>query len=68
MKHLFYTTIGSNHCSKGSRENKFAFWVMRLLPAKAPKRRYIEIFVRLGNTAGQDASAHKNVNLFLREP
>jgi hypothetical protein len=26
------------------------------------------IFLRFGNTARQDASAHENVTLFLREP
>ncbi len=26
------------------------------------------IFLRFGNTVWQDASAHKNVKLFLREP
>jgi hypothetical protein len=42
--------------------------VLRRLPGKAPKRRNIEIFLRFGNAARQDASAHKNVKLFLREP
>jgi hypothetical protein len=42
--------------------------VLRRLAGKAPKRRNIEIFLRFGNTARQDASAHKNVKLFLREP
>jgi len=42
--------------------------VLRRLSGKAPKRRNIEIFLRFGNTARQDASAHKNVNLFWREP
>jgi hypothetical protein len=42
--------------------------VLRRLPGKAPKRRNIKIFLRFGNTARQDASAHKNVKLFLREP
>jgi hypothetical protein len=42
--------------------------VLRRLPGKAPKRRNIEIFLRFGNTARQDASVHKNVKLFLREP
>jgi hypothetical protein len=42
--------------------------VLRRLPIKAPKRRNIEIFLRFGNTARQDASAHKNVKLFFREP
>ena len=41
---------------------------MRRLSGKAPKSRHIEIFLHFGNAAGQDASAHKNVNLFLREP
>jgi hypothetical protein len=44
------------------------FQVLRRLPGKAPKRRNIEIFLRFGNTARSDASAHKNVKLFLREP
>jgi hypothetical protein len=42
--------------------------VLRRLAGKAPKRRNIEIFLAFGNTARQDASAHKNVKLFLREP
>jgi len=42
--------------------------VLRRLPGKAPKRKNIEIFLRFGNTARLDASAHKNVKLFLREP
>jgi hypothetical protein len=42
--------------------------VLRRLPGKAPKRWNIEIFLRFGNAARQDASAHKNVKLFLREP
>jgi hypothetical protein len=42
--------------------------VLRRLPGKAPKRRNIEIFLRFGNTARQDASTHENVTLFLREP
>jgi hypothetical protein len=42
--------------------------VLRRLPGKAPKRRHIEIFLRFGNAARQDASAHKHVKLFLREP
>jgi hypothetical protein len=41
---------------------------LRRLPGKAPKRRNIAIFLRLGNTARQDASAHKMWKLFLREP
>jgi hypothetical protein len=44
------------------------FQVLRRLPGKAPKRRNIEIILRFGNTARQDASAHENVKLFLREP
>jgi hypothetical protein len=44
------------------------FQVLRRLPGKAPKRWNIEIFLRFGNAARQDASAHKNVKLFLREP
>jgi hypothetical protein len=44
------------------------FLVLRRLSGKAPKCRNIEIFMRFGNAARQDASAHKNVNLFLREP
>jgi hypothetical protein len=44
------------------------FQVLRRLPGKAPKRGDIEIFPRFGNTARQDASAHENVKLFLREP
>jgi hypothetical protein len=47
---------------------KFHFQVLRRLPGKAPKRWNIEIFPRLGNAARQDASAHKNVMLFFREP
>jgi hypothetical protein len=42
--------------------------VLRRLPGKAPTRWNIEIFLRFGNAARQDASAHKNVKLFLREP
>jgi hypothetical protein len=42
--------------------------VLRRLPGKAPKRRHIDIFQRFGNTARQDASAHKMGKLFLREP
>jgi hypothetical protein len=42
--------------------------VLRRLPDKAPKRWNIEIFLRFGNAVRQDASAHKNVKLFLREP
>jgi hypothetical protein len=44
------------------------FQVLRRLPGKAPKHRNIEIFLCFGNAARQDASAHKNANLFLREP
>jgi hypothetical protein len=44
------------------------FQVLRRLSGKAPKRRNIEIFLRFGNTARQNASAHENVKLFLREP
>jgi hypothetical protein len=42
--------------------------VLRRLSGKAPKRRNIEIFLRFGNAARHDASAHKNVKLLLREP
>jgi len=42
--------------------------VLRRLFGKASKRRHIEIFLRLGNTARWDASAHKMGKLFLREP
>jgi hypothetical protein len=42
--------------------------VLRRLPGKAPKRWNIEIFLRFGNAARQNASARKNVKLFLREP
>jgi hypothetical protein len=44
------------------------FQVLKRLSGKAPKRRNIVIFLRLGNTARQDASAHKHEKLFLREP
>jgi hypothetical protein len=44
------------------------FQVLRRLSGKAPKGRNIEIFLRFGNAARQDASAHKKVELFLREP
>jgi hypothetical protein len=43
-------------------------WDNRRLSGKAPKRRHIEIFLRLGNKARQDASAHKMGKLFLRGP
>jgi hypothetical protein len=42
--------------------------VLRRLHGKAPKRRNIEIFLRFGNATRKDASAHKNVKLFLRDP
>jgi hypothetical protein len=44
------------------------FQVLRRLPGKAPKHRNIEIFLRFGNAARQEASAHQNAKLFLREP
>jgi hypothetical protein len=46
---------------------KLRFWVLRHLHGKAPKRRSTVIFLRFDNIARQDASAHKNVKLFLRE-
>jgi hypothetical protein len=42
--------------------------VLRRLPGKASKRWNIEIFLRFGDAARLDASAHKNVKFFLREP
>jgi hypothetical protein len=62
---------------KGSRINKYAFLGVETPAwqgAEAPRKhngifdRNIEIFLCFGNTARQDASAHKNVKLFLREP
>jgi hypothetical protein len=47
---------------------KFHFQVLRRLPGKAPTRRNIVIFLGVGNAARKDASANKNVKLFLREP
>jgi hypothetical protein len=55
-------------CFRVRTEISSTFQVLRRLSGKAPKRRNIEIFLRLGNTARQDASAHKMGKLFLREP
>jgi hypothetical protein len=44
------------------------FQELRHLHGKAPKCSNIVIFPGFDNTARQDASAHKNVKLFLREP
>jgi hypothetical protein len=42
--------------------------MLKRLSGKAPKRRHIEISLRVGNTARQEASAHKMGKLFLCEP
>jgi hypothetical protein len=53
---------------KDSRKNKFTFSGVEASVRQGAKAQAYQDMSSFRNAAGRDASAHKNMNLFLREP